>query len=263
MTTEQEQLTEAQNQAFRHSLFVEGQVRDFVALVGIEGCAGKVVVDIGGGCGFFAKHLAEVAGYKVRVIDRDQTCVSAAMQAGIDAVCGDALTPPIAGDEGIVCFNMVLHHLVGTTEEATVELQRRALTAWRPQVGAIFVQEYVYESFLWNLSGRLIFEITKSTILSLVGRAVAALIPSLKANTFGVGVRFRSHAEWVRLFESSGYTVKASVIGEPGKVSLPRRLLLIKSIRRDSFILEPQIKLPLLASPAERTRLCECERKRR
>ena len=38
------------------------------------------------------------------------------------------------------------------------------------------------------------------------------VVPSLKANTFGVGVRFRAHGEWLRVFESAGYDVKSSVV---------------------------------------------------
>ena len=70
-------------------------------------------------------------------------------------------------------------------------------------------------------------------------RFIAKLSPSLKANTFGVGVRFRSHKEWCKLFESLGFKVVGTKIGEEEFVSLPRRLLLIKNCRRDSFLLEP------------------------
>jgi hypothetical protein len=62
-------------------------------------------------------------------------------------------------------------------------------------------------------------------------------MPSLKANTFGVGVRFRSGNEWTKIFDNSGFVVEAELKGEEEFISLPRRLLLIKSIRRDSFLL--------------------------
>ena len=81
--------------------------------------------------------------------------------------------------------------------------------------------------------------ITKSPILSWIGRIGAAVMPSLKANTFGVGVRFRSTQEWLRVFEAAGYVVKSKIVGSEEPVSLPRRLLAIKHIRRDSYRLEP------------------------
>jgi hypothetical protein len=53
----------------------------------------------------------------------------------------------------------------------------------------------------------------------------------------GPGVRFRSHAEWSRFFESLGFDIVDTVIGKQESISLPRRLLLIKNCRRDSFML--------------------------
>ena len=75
--------------------------------------------------------------------------------------------------------------------------------------------------------------------MSGLGRFVAKWSSSLKANTFGVGVRFRSHKELCKLFEALGFKVVGTKIGEEEFVSLPRRLLLIKNIRRDSFLLKP------------------------
>ena len=230
-------LSKHQIKAFYHNEFFEDQTRDFISLVGAESNGRKVVIDIGGGCGYFAKRLAHLAGYKVRVIDMDAMSVEQCWRTDVEAMCGDALNPHVAGDEDIVSFNMILHHLVGTSEQVTIDMQRSALAVWLPHVRTVFVNEYIYESYIGNLSGWLIFQITKSRILSCIGRAVSNVMPSLKANTFGVGVRFRAHQEWVRLFASAGYDVKSCVIGNKEYISLPRRLLLIKCIRRDSFLL--------------------------
>ena len=51
-------------------------------------------------------------------------------QEGIDAICGDALKPAITGDENIVCFNLILHHLVGATETQTYKMQGDVLFVW-------------------------------------------------------------------------------------------------------------------------------------
>ena len=119
-------------------------------------------------------------------------------------------------------------------------MQGHALSVWHSTAHAIFVNVYVYESFVINtISGWLIYQITSHSVLSGLGRFIAKLSPSLKANTFGVGVRFRSHKEWCKMFESLGFKVVGTITGEEGYVSLPRRLLLIKNCRRDSFFLKP------------------------
>jgi hypothetical protein len=173
-------------------------------------------------------------------MDTDETSVEACRASGLEATLDDALSPTLRGDEGIASFNLILHHLVGPTEKITRDLQSRALAAWREQVSCVFVNEYVYESYFPRLSGRLIFGITSSRSLSLLGRGISTLVPALRANTFGVGVRFRSHEEWLDLFASVGYDVVRVAIGAEERIALPRRLLLIKAIRRDSFLLMPR-----------------------
>lgn len=242
----QKTLSSEQVEAFYHDEFVTDQVRQFVHLFEHSADQG-MVVDMGGGCGFFARRLAELTNHPVRVIDMDPASVQACRVAGLDAVEGDAVHPTISGDEEIVTFNLILHHLVADSERSTVLLQSRALALWLPYARAVFVNEYIYESLIGNLSGWLIYQITKSRFLSAVGQAVSKLVPSLKANTFGVGVRFRSHKEWRGLFEAAGYTVANSVIGANEPVSMARRFLFIKNIRRDSFLLLPtdRVELPI------------------
>ena len=173
-------------------------------------------------------------------MDTDAASIEACRRVGVEAIYGDALSPELTGRGGVVTLNLILHHVVGRSERMTQELQRQALSVWRDQVRAVFVNEYIYDSYLGNFSGWFIFQITKNQLLSWVGRVVATIVPSLKANTFGVGVRFRAHREWLRLFESAGYDVKCSITGKEEEVSPARRMLLIKHKRRDSFLLEPR-----------------------
>jgi hypothetical protein len=140
----------------------------------------------------------------------------------------------------VACFNLILHHLVGDSEAATRALQRRALERWRGQARFVFVNEYIYESFVGQLSGWLIYQITSSRVLSWLGRQVARLVPAFRANTFGVGVRFRAHDEWKRVFAEAGYDIAGEITGADEHVSPPLRLLLIRTIRRDSFLLHPR-----------------------
>ena len=176
---------------------------------------------------------------KVRVLDTDEQSVAACHEQAIEAVCDDALAPQIRGDEEIVCFNLILHHLIADDERSTKQLQKKALNVWSTNARYVFVNEYVYDSFIGNLSGRIIYEVTRSKLLSKIGALVSRFVPSLRANTFGIGVRFRSHTEWERLFQESGFKVVSRVKGQVEPLSLARRMLLINEKRRDSFLLSP------------------------
>lgn len=223
--------------AFYHDGFVQQQVEHFkkIALQTVE--LGKIVVDMGGGCGYFASAIKRELNIPTRVIDMDPVSVKSAQSLGVEAVVGDALQPIKKNDEGVVCFNLILHHLVASSEAETLVLQSRAISTWRENNVRVFVNEYIYDSWIANFSGWLIYQITKNKLLSAIGNSVAKILPSLKANTFGVGVRFRSNSEWKKIFEKSGFIVENQLKGEPEFISLPRRLLLIKEIRRDSFVL--------------------------
>lgn len=231
----QAKLSSAQIEAFYHDDFITDQVRDFRELVGGRGS--EVVVDIGGGCGYFAHHLSLAAGYQTRVVDMDPASIESCRKIGVEGVIGDALAPTIHGDEHIICFNLILHHLVGANERETRALQLRALRAWAGKGVRVFVNEYIYQSVVGRTSPRLIYEITSSRLLSTIARPIASLVPALRANTFGVGVRFRSHEDWLELFAEAGFGVMDKRLGQEEEISLPRRALLIKSIRRDSFLL--------------------------
>ncbi len=233
----QRRLEDAQVEAFYHDQFVEDQVTHFRRIIDVP--EDGVVVDVGGGCGYFAQALSQTEQCRVRVIDVDNGSIEACLAAGIEAQMDDALSPRMAGDESVICFNLILHHLIGADEKTTRRLQIGALQAWHKRAPVVFVNEYIYESYIGYLSGRLIFGITASRLLSWVGTVVSRFVPSLAANTFGVGVRFRAHQEWERLFSEAGYRVVNRVIGAQEPVALPRRLLFIDKIRRDSFRLEP------------------------
>ncbi len=237
MTSEQRLLSQPQIEAFQHDHFVAAQLSNYATLVAERIPAPRTVVDLGGGCGFFADGLRRRFGLPVRVLDSDASSVAACLEKGVDAQVGDALAPPIRGDEDIVCFNLILHHLIGANEATTAALQQKALEVWRNRAKAVFVDEYIYDAWFGDVAGKLIYAITSSRTLSMLASTISRFVPSLRANTFGVGVRFRSRDEWLRVFRSSGYEVVASVKGREEQVSLARRLLLIRSCRRDSFLL--------------------------
>ncbi len=234
----QKTLSQAQTKAFYHDNFVTSQVQDYLTTVHTKMPKPRDVLDIGGGCGFFAMGLKQAIGLDVRVLDADPNSVSACRELGLEAVLGDALDPMPQGVEDVVCFNLILHHLVGANEESTCALQKRALMHWHRRAKMVFINEYIYDSYFNNFSGKIIFLITSSRPLSAIASFISNVLPSLRANTFGVGVRFRSALEWIELFESIGFKVVDVVRGKEEYVSLPRRILMIRSCRRDSFLLE-------------------------
>jgi len=230
-------LDETQLSAFYHDYFVRDQFNHFKLLVAGVDSPIVVIVDVGGGCGYFISKLNIDLGFCGRVMDSDPISVEECLANGIDAELGDALQPEIKGDEDLVCFNLILHHLVADSEEKTKKLQIKAIESWKGRAKFIFIDEYIYESMILDLSGRLIYEITKSQVLSFLGKMVSYVVPSLRANTFGVGVRFRSNKGWTDIFDSMGFKVVNFIKGAPEPVSFARRLLLIRECRRDSFLL--------------------------
>lgn len=236
-TIQQRVLKTEQVEEFYHDHFVTTQVRDFVDLLAEAGVPAQKVVDIGGGCGFFAEALARKTGLNVQVVDMDPGSVAACAKKNVPAEIGDALNPAQRGDEDIVSFNLILHHLIAASHAETEALQKRAVAIWQHKAKAVFVNEYIYDSYVRNLSGWLIYRITSSQLLSALGQAVAKFVPSLRANTFGTGVRFRANQEWIDLFDGLGFRIAAYRRGHEENVSLARRMLMIKSCRRDSYFL--------------------------
>lgn len=238
---QQRKLEQHQIETFYVDCFAKSQVDHFKRITDPLNFPDRsMIVDVGGGIGYFANELAGRSALQVRVIDADEASVDACLQLRnerIQAFIGDALSPKIVGDEYVVCFNLILHHLVGGSDFETRNLQKSALSAWMGHCHYIFVHEYIYESLIADFSGRIIFEITSSRFLSAIGKLIAKVIRSFNANTFGVGVRFRSQKGWRRLFEEAGFDVVQTAVGEREAVSTPLRALLIREIRRDSFLL--------------------------
>lgn len=239
MNIAQRRLSEEQVSAFYHDDFVATQVEDFAKLTADRLSGAGAVVDLGGGCGLFADAITQLLSIPVRVIDLDEESVIRCREKGLEATVGDAIHPEVRGDEAVVCFNMILHHLVAQTEGQTRQLQSSALETWRGRSRYVFINEYIYDSWFGGLAGSMIYRVTKSKVLSRIASVLARLAPSLRANTFGVGVRFRSGAEWRDLFHAAGYEVVGSLRGTDEEVSLARRALMIRCIHRDSFLLAP------------------------
>lgn len=237
-------LSQQQIEAFYTDRLTHDQVEHFLTITDGLLTRSKKVVDVGGGCGFFAFAINAKTGLSVRVLDMDATSVAACRNRdvpGVEAEVGDALAPEFTGDEGVICFNLILHHLVGDSEKRTREMQTLALATWADKCQYVFVNEYVYEALMGDdFCGRAIYEITKNTFLSSIARIISKpnFMKTLRANTFGVGVRFRSDKSWRKVFVDAGFDVISMASGPHEAVPLARRLLMIKSKRRDSYLLK-------------------------
>ena len=143
----QKKLNESQIAAFYHDYFVSQQVEHFTQIAFPFLDVSKAVIDIGGGCGHFAAAIHSDLGLHTRVLDSDPVGIEKARQAGVDATLCDALSPVKSRDEGVIFFNLILHHLVGETDAKTLTLQKNAMTVWHDADAYIFANEYTYESF--------------------------------------------------------------------------------------------------------------------
>ena len=178
-------LNQHQIEEFYVDCFAENQVEHFIHMTKeLNLNSTKRIVDIGGGCGYFARALHQKTGYLLRVVDRDTKSIDAVISLNnskIEGEIGDALSPRIKGDESIASFNLILHHLIGNNESETRSLQKSALCYWIEKLDYVFVNEYIYESFISNLSGSLIFNLTRSKFFSIIGKVVGKFVPSLKS----------------------------------------------------------------------------------
>lgn len=250
MTDTQRVLSEEATEAFDHGWLFPAQVEHFAELSRFGRDEAFRLLDVGGGSGLFAEALRErFPRCSVTILDLSAKSIAKAEGRGITAVLGSILDPPpelSAERFDVVVFNMILHHLVGDSDEATERNQKQALRVARGLLnkgGRVIFNEYCYSGFVRDgLSGRLIYEITSSKALADVIGFVGRLFPNhLAANTVGVGVRFRPLCEWTRIGVESGLVLERTIDGPSDTPSFVRRiLLLIREVRRSSaaFVLQ-------------------------
>jgi len=197
------------------------------------------IVDVGGGAGFLASAVGKELGFAVTVWDIDPEAVRLARLRGVNAVEKNILTSIEKQPVDVMFFNLVLHHLVGSSNKQTLETQRVALENAKRCANTILVHEYIYESYFFDeLSSWLIWLLTSSTSLVRLLRMIGKIVPSLNANTLGVGVRFHCKSGWKRQFEEAGFMVVNSIDCQREHVSLARRILLIRNLYRTTFLLK-------------------------
>lgn len=188
-------------------------------------------VDVGGGNGLFADRvLANYPQSQGTVLDSSELLLSKnTKNTRKKIIRADALDLVNFGNYDIIFCNWVLHHLVktGSYTQTTKNLEiffdssRKVLSSR----GRLSIFEIDYNGFIDDLPGKSIFHLTSS-------KFIAPLTSKLGANTAGVGVCFRSHNEWVRKIEKSGYKILSyTQDSEDTPLSLMKKyLLFIKKV---------------------------------
>lgn len=127
----QRKLMSNQLKEFYSDIFTTSQIKDFVELTTpITFGDNKCIVDVGGGCGHFARAVHRETGFTVKVLDSDEISIQQVNKINnknIIGIIGDALNPNDINNAKITCFNLILHHLVGASEKETLSLQKKAL----------------------------------------------------------------------------------------------------------------------------------------
>ncbi len=158
-------------------------------------------LDIGGGIGTFANALLENCEHveRIDVVDPSLSAANAFQKNSrvnlIQASIQD-FEPQEKYD--FITINLVLHHIVANSDHLVKTNQTHVIAKAKSLLapnGLLIVEENVYDSvFTTDLTGRLIFEITKL-------KSIESITRKLGANTAGEGVRFRSERSWKALFE--------------------------------------------------------------
>ena len=210
------------------------QIEHFKECYNYDRDSNFTLLDVGGGVGYFVLALQqEFPNMRATILDLDESAISKAKSNGLDAVVGSVLKPPPSihlQKFDIVCFNEVLHHIIAASDRNTCKLQQLALLRAKglaSQAGSIFINELCYEGKVFSdSSSAIIFHLLTNPLLSKIVASISAFVPSLKANTVGVGIRFRPYGGWVRLIESAGFQLSKKCEGAVEKPSFAKRLLL-------------------------------------
>ena len=179
------------------------------------------VLDVGGGSGQFAALLARATACQVDVLDPSPVAAEHfTAESGCALIPGDFNTwsPPIGKRYDLVIFRLVLHHLIGRNNTATLRTQAAALrraAGMLSDKGRIYILEVIYDPRVGvDSSGRLIYEATRL-------QAPARAIRKLGANTAGEGVRFHSLAAWRRVFAEAGLEPETESVDTIWKPAFP------------------------------------------
>ncbi|MBD3399279.1 MAG: methyltransferase [Candidatus Coatesbacteria bacterium] len=203
------------------------------------------LLDVGGGAGYFADYILEARpGCRVTVLDISPGLLERNRpHRRKRLILGDALQLdelPSGETFNIICFNLVLHHLLATDETSTrrlrIDVLRRAATLLR-RCGRILIIEPLYLGmFHVDIPSILVYRLTRSQFF-------APLCKRLGARTAGEGVLFQPGNRWLHTFEDAGLEIQDQYIFGPWEINpLYKIALNIASIRTGIFWLAPFVR---------------------
>ncbi|WLQ15456.1 class I SAM-dependent methyltransferase [Hahella aquimaris] len=170
------------------------------------------LLDVGGGNGtFLDTMLSSMPESKGTIVEMSRAMADKnAPRHNKEVICDNYLDwadRKLDGDErfDVIFFNFVLHHFVGESWTASVELQNKALEISRRLLtrgGVIVVYEIHYNGGLFNeITSKIIYGVSSSKVL-------APFAKLMGANTAGFGVCFHSEPFWRELFSKQGMICK-------------------------------------------------------
>ena len=156
-------------------------------------------LDVGGGNGLFVDRLLEnYPNSRGTLLDNSQLLLNKNKTNSRKKKICDSVEnlSNLEGKYDLICFNWLLHHLVGnsyweTRKNISIALgDAISLLTYR---GRISIFENMYNGLIFDgLPSHLIFNLTYN-------KTIASLIKKMGANTAGVGVCFLSRKQWIKV----------------------------------------------------------------
>lgn len=164
-------------------------------------------LDVGGGNGLFADRLlSNYPKSRGTVLDNSELLLAKNKSNSRKSLICDSVEhlAQLDGKYDLICFNWLLHHLVGNSYSETRQNMSAALEAVIPLLtprGRVSIFENMYNGLIFDgLPSHLIFTLTSN-------QAIAGLTKKMGANTAGVGVCFLSHNQWFSTITKANFKI--------------------------------------------------------
>lgn len=193
-------------------------------------------LDVGGGNGVFADRLLEYyPKSKGTVLDNAQVLLDKNQIDPRKTIICDSVEnlDVIETKYDLVCFNWLLHHLIGNSYSETRKNMFTAINAVIPLLtphGRVSIFENMYNGLaIDGLPSQIIFTLTSS-------KEIAGAIKKMGANTAGVGVCFLSQKQWIETISKTGLKLLKYTDDEKWTIPVKWRVFLhISNIRCGHF----------------------------
>jgi Methyltransferase domain len=193
-------------------------------------------LDVGGGNGVFADRLLKYyPKSKGTVLDNSQLLLNKNVADSRKTIICDSVENlnKLETKYDLICFNWLLHHLIGNSYLDTRKNMYTAIDTIVPLLtdrGRVSIFENMYNGlFIDGLPSLLIFTLTSS-------KAIAGFIKKMGANTAGVGVCFLSQKQWTKVLDQTNLKLLKYTDDDKWPIPLKLNVLLhIGNIRCGHF----------------------------